>query len=119
MGAGANCDPLREGAKSPAPQTGCGVLLVHRLHNGTYDRGKDRAAARAANCIAEKAAQRPARSRIGTCRATKEATKNRTSGDTADGTADDLGQRTDRYLLQDRTDGLTAEDASYNLNDNR
>ena len=89
VGAGANCDPLREGAKSTS------------------------------NCIAEKAAQRPARSRIGTCRATKEATKHRTSGDTADGTADDLGQLTHRYLLQDRTDGLTAEDASYNLNDNR
>jgi hypothetical protein len=32
------------------------ALLIHRLHNGTDDPGKDRTAARAANRIAEEAA---------------------------------------------------------------
>jgi len=95
------------------------ALLVDSLHNGTYDRGKDRAAARAANRIAEQAAQRPARSRIGTCSAPKEATKKCTSGDTTDRAANDFGQLAHRHLLQDRTDSLTADDASNNLNDNR
>ena len=95
------------------------ALLVHRLHNGTYDSGKDRTAARAAYRIAEKAAQCPARSRISTCGTSQESTKKSAPGDTADGTADDLGQLAHRYLLQDRTDSLTAEDASNNLNNNR
>jgi hypothetical protein len=95
------------------------ALFVHRLHHGTYDRGKDRAAARAAKRIAKKAAQRPTRSGIGTRSAAKEATKERTSGDTADRAAKDFGQLVHRHLLQDRTDSLTAEDAGNNLNDNR
>ena len=94
------------------------ALLVHRLHDGTYDPGKDRTTARAANGIAEKAAQRPARSRISTRSTSEEATKNCASSDTADRTANDLGQLAHRHLLQDRTDSLAAEDASNNLNDN-
>jgi hypothetical protein len=95
------------------------VLLVHCLHDGTYDPGKDRTTARAANGIAEKAAQRPARSRIGTRSTSEEATKNCASSDTADRTANDFGQLAHRHLLQDRTDSLAAEDASNNLNNNR
>jgi len=95
------------------------ALLVHRLHNGTDDRGKDCAAARATERIAEKATQWSARSRISTCSAAKEATKKRASSDTADCAANNLGQLAHRHLLQDRTDSLTAEDASNNLNDNR
>ena len=95
------------------------ILLVYRLHNGTYDRSKDRAAACAANRIAEKATQRPASSRISTCSTPKEASKNCASSDAADRAADDFGQLAHRHLLQDRTDGLTAEDASNNLNNNR
>ena len=94
------------------------ALLVHRLHDGTDDRGKDRTAARAANGIAEKTAQRPARSRVGTSSTPEEATKKGASSDTADRTANDFGQLAHRHLLQDRTDSLTAEDASNNLNDN-
>jgi hypothetical protein len=88
------------------------TLLVHRLHNCTYDRSKDRAAACAANRIAEKTAQCPARSRIGTGSTPKEASKNCASSDAADRASDDFGQLAHRHLLQDRTDGLTAEDAS-------
>jgi len=95
------------------------ALFVHRLHSGTYDPGKDGAAARAANRIAEKAAQRPSRSRISTCSAPKEAPKKCTSGDTADRAAKDFGQLAHRHLLQDRTDSLTAKDASNNLNNDR
>jgi len=87
--------------------------------NGAHDRGKDRAAACAANRIPEKAAQRPARSRIGTRSTPKEAPKNCASTDAADRTADDFGQLAHCHLLQDRTDSLTAEDASNDLNDNR
>jgi hypothetical protein len=95
------------------------ALLVHRLHHSTYDPGEDRTPARAAYRIAEKAAQCPARSRIGTRSAAKERTKERTSSDTADRTANDLGQLAHRYLLQDRTDSLTAENAGNNLNNDR
>ena len=95
------------------------MLLIHRLHNGTYDSRKDRTAARAANGIAKKAAQRSARSGIGTRSTPEEATKKCTSSDTADGTANDFGQLAHRHLLQDRTDSLTAEDASNNLNNDR
>ena len=95
------------------------TLLVHRLHHGTYYPGKDRTTARAANRIAEKAAQRTARSRIGTRSAAKERTKECASSDTADRTANDLGQLGHCYLLQDRANGLTAEDASNNLNNDR
>ena len=109
--------PLEAGQSSSAPNRDV-ALLVHRLHDGTYDPGKDRTAARAANGIAEKAAQRPARSRIGTRSTSEEATKNCASSDTADRTANDLGQLAHRHLLQDRTDSLAAEDASNNLNDN-
>jgi hypothetical protein len=91
------------------------ALLVHRLHNRTYDRSKDRAAACAPNRIAEKAAQCPARSRIGTRSTPKEASKNCASSDTADRAANDFGQLAHRHLLQDRTDSLTAENASNNL----
>jgi len=52
--------PRATWAEAPAPHLVL-ALLVHRLHNPTYDRGKDRAAARAAKLIAEKTAQRPAR----------------------------------------------------------
>jgi hypothetical protein len=95
------------------------VLLIHRLHNGTYDPGKDRSTAGAAKCIAEKATQGTARGGIGSCSTPQETAQNCTSGDTADRTADNLGQLAHRHLLQYRTDSLTAEDASNNLNDNR
>ena len=95
------------------------TLLVHRLHNGAYDRGKDRAAASAAEGIAEKAAQRPARGRIGTRSPAEKGTKECASSDTADCTTNDFGQLAHRHLLQDRTDSLTAEDASNNLNNDR
>ena len=95
------------------------ALFVHRLHNGTDDAGQDCAATRAANRIAEKAAQRPSSSRISARCTTKKATKNRTASHTANRTADDLGQLAHRHLLQDRSDGLTAEDTSNNLNDDR
>ena len=94
-------------------------LLVHRFHNGAYDRGKDRAAASAAKGIAEKAAQRPARGRIGTSSPAEKGTKECASSDTADCTTNDFGQLAHRHLLQDRTDSLTAEDASNNLNNDR
>ena len=94
------------------------ALLVHRLHDRAYYRGKDRTAACAANRIAEKAAECPARSRIDTRSTPKEASKNCASSDSADRAADDFGQLAHRHLLQDRTDGLTAEDASNNLNNN-
>src|SRR4029078_358641 len=67
------------------------MLLIHRLHNGTYDPGKDCTAAGAANRIAEKATQRAARRGVGPCSTPKETAKNCTSGDTADRTADNLG----------------------------
>ena len=118
---GARANALRKEirAKAPAPQTEVQMLLVHCLHNGTYDPGKDRTAARAANRIAEKAAQRSAGSRIRTRSTPKEGTKKCTSSDTADRTAKNFGQLAHRHLLQDRTDSLTAEDASNNLNNNR
>ena len=93
-------------------------LLVHRLNDGTYDPGKDRTAAAAAKRIGEKTAERPRRSRIGTRSTPKEAAKKCPSSDTANRTANDLGQLIHRHVLQHRTDSLTAEDASNNLNDN-
>ena len=95
------------------------VLLVHRLHDGSHDPGKDRTTARAADRIAEKTTQRAARSRIGTRSTPKEGTKKCSSSDPADRTANDLGQLAHRHLLQDRADGLSAEDASNNLNNDR
>jgi hypothetical protein len=118
-GAGANEFRKESGPKSTSAPKPSAALLVHRLHNGTYDPGKDRTAARAANRVTEEAAQRPARSRIGTCSTAKEATKKCTSSDTADRTANNFGHLAHRHLLQDRTDSLTAEDACNNLNDNR
>ena len=95
------------------------ALLVHRLHHGTYDPGKDRTTARAAKRISEETAQCPGGSRIGTRSTPKEATKKGSSSHTPDRTAKDLGQLTHRHLLQDRADRLTAENASNDLNDNR
>jgi len=103
--------------QSQAPQVE--GLFVHRLHDGTDDAGQDCTPARAANRIAEKAAQRPSSSRIGARCTTEKASKNRTASNTANRTADDLGQLAHRHLLQDRSDGLTAEDTSNNLNDDR
>ena len=95
------------------------VLLVHRLHDGSHDPGKDRTTARAADRIAEKTTQRAARSRIGTRSTPNEGTEKCSSSDPADRTANDLGQLAHRHLLQDRADGLSAEDASNNLNNDR
>ena len=96
-----------------------GALLVHRLHCGTYDPGKDHTTACAAKRIGEKAAERPGRGRIGTRSAPKEAAKKCPSSDTASRTANDFGQLVHGHLLQDCTDGLTPEDTSNNLNNNR
>ena len=85
----------------------------------TDDPGKDRTTARAAKRISEETAQGPGGSRIGTSSTPKEATKKGSSSHTADPTAHDLGQLTYRHLLQDRTHGLTAENASNDLSDNR
>jgi hypothetical protein len=95
------------------------ALLVHRFHDGAYDPGKDRAAASAANCVSDEATQRPTCSGIGTCSTPEQGAKKSAARDTAHRTAYDLGQLGHRHLLQDRADGLTAEDASNNLNDNR
>ena len=67
------------------------ALLVHRLHDGTYDPGKDRATACGAKRIGEKAPERPRRGRIGTRSTPKEAAKKCPSSDTANRTANDLG----------------------------
>ena len=74
--------PLEVSQSSSSPNRDL-TLLVHRLHNGTYDSGKDRTAARAANRIAEKAAQCPASSRIGTCGTSEESTKKSVPHETA------------------------------------
>ena len=95
------------------------ALLVHRLHHGTDDPGKDRTTARAPKRISEETAQGTGGSRIGTRSTPKEATKKGSSSHTADPTANNLGQLTHRHLLQDRADRLAAENASNDLNDNR
>jgi hypothetical protein len=97
--------------------TSAPTLLVHRLHNCTYDSCEDRTTARAANGIAEKAAQRSARSRIST-RSALGGYQELYLTTPPDRTAYDLEQRL-ISILQDRTDSLTAEDASNNLNNNR
>src|SRR6185312_6130718 len=51
------------------------ALLIHRLHHGADDPGKDRATACAAKRISEETAQGPSGSRIGTRSTSKEATK--------------------------------------------
>lgn len=114
--------PVAEATNGPrvaahAPKGGSS--LVHRLHNSTYDPGKDRPTACAAKRVAEEASQGPARSRISTGSAPKEGAKQCASSDTADRAADDLGHLGHRDLLQDRTDSLTPEEASNNLNNNR
>ena len=83
------------------------ALLVHRLHDRAYYRGKDRTAACAANRIAEKAAECPARSRIGTRSTPKEASKNCASSDAADRATDDFGQLAHRHLLQEAGESWT------------
>jgi hypothetical protein len=64
-----------------APRNEWSRLLVHRLHDGTYDAGKDRTTSCAAKRIGHKAAERPRRGRIGTRSTPKEATKKCTSSE--------------------------------------
>ena len=98
---------------------GAGELLIHRLHYGTDDPGKDCTTARAPKRISEETAKGPSGSRIGTSSTPKEAAKKGSSSHTADRTADDLGQLTHRHLLQDRAYRLAAENARNDLNYNR
>jgi hypothetical protein len=51
------------------------ALLVHRLHYGTDDPGKDRTTARAAKRIGDETTQCPSGSRVGSSSTPKEATK--------------------------------------------
>ena len=53
------------------------ALLVHRLHYGTDDPGKDRTTARAAKRIGDETTQCPGGSRVGSSSTPKEATKQR------------------------------------------
>ena len=108
---GANLAPERHNEWS--------CLLVHRFHDGTHDPGKDRTTARAAKASPRRPPSAPVAAGSAPAAPPRRLLRSVPPATPPTAPLMILVNWLIATLLQDRTDSLTAEDASNNLNDDR